>query len=371
MIPVCTPLIGRREAAYVMSCLRDNWISSSGKYLNLFEEKFSAYCGKKYGIATTNGTAALHLALAALGVGPGDEVIMPSFTIASTAFATLYCGAKPVLVDSEPETWNMDARQIEKKITKRTKIIMPVHIYGNPCAMGAIMQIAKKHKLYVIEDAAEAHGAEFNGKRAGGIGDAGCFSFYGNKIITTGEGGMVVTDDKKLAQRCRSLKNLSFLKKKRFWHEEIGFNYRMTNIQAALGLAQFEQIETFVKKRRNNARIYHSLLSGIKGLTLPVERKGTKNVYWMYGFLVEKSFGMNRGRLMQKLHEKGIETRTFFFPMHRQPVLKKMGLFARERYPVAEGISQKGLYLPSGSGLKRQEIEYICDTIRSLTKSSK
>ena len=371
MIPVCTPLIGKREATYVMNCLRDNWISSAGRYLDLFEKRFSEYCGKKYGIATTNGTAALHLALAALGIGPGDEVIMPSFTIASTAFATIYCGAKPVLVDSEPDTWNINISQIEKKITKKTKAIMPVHIYGNPCHMDAIMKIAKRHKLYVIEDAAEAHGAKYHGKIVGGVGHVGCFSFYGNKIITTGEGGMIVTDDKALAERCRSLKNLSFLKKKRFWHREIGFNYRMTNIQAALGLAQFEQIETLIKKRRNNARIYNSLLSKIRGLTLPVELNETKNVYWMYGLLVDQAFGMGRDRLIQKLYEKGIETRTFFWPMHQQPILRKMGLFPGERYPVAEDIAKRGLYLPSSSGLKRQEIECICNVIQKLGRNNK
>ncbi len=368
MIPVCTPFLGRKEKEYVMDCLRTSWISSSGKYLNNFESAFSAYCGVQYGIATTNGTTALHLALTVLGVKEDDEVIMPTFTIASTAFAAIYCGAKPVFVDSQPDTWNIDPEKIEAKITKRTKVIMPVHIYGHPCEMDKIMPIARKYNLNVIEDAAEAHGAEFQGKKVGGIGQVGCFSFYGNKIITCGEGGMVVTNNKKWADRCRRLKNLSFLQSKRFWHLELGFNHRMTNMQAALGLAQFEQIEKLVERRRKNARVYNSLLGGILGITLPVERPNTKSIYWMYAILIEKEFGMTREHLMRKLSEKGIETRTFFIPMHQQPVLKQRGLVDRERFPVAEKISREGLYLPSGSGLKKSEIEYICDSIRKIRK---
>ena len=371
MIPVCTPLLGKKEEQYVKDCLRTNWISSSGKYIKLFEEAFSRYCGGKYGVTTTNGTTALHLTLAALNIGRGDEVIMPTFTIASTAFATIYCGAKPVFVDSQAGTWNIDADKIEEKITKRTKAILPVHIYGNPCDMDRIMRLARKYHLSVIEDAAEAHGAEYKGKKVGGIGDVGCFSFYGNKIITCGEGGMIVTNDKKLAERCRSLKNLSFLEKKRFWHEEIGFNYRMTNIQAALGLAQFEHMGDMIERRRNNARRYNLRFSEVPGLILPVEKEDTKNVYWMYGFLVTKDFGMSRDELMKKLYKKGIETRTFFWPMHEQPVLKKMGLAGKGRYPVAEAIARQGLYLPSGSGLKESEIHYICDVIQDIQRWGK
>ena len=250
MIPVCTPLLNGNEKKYVNDCLKTKWISSGAKYVQRFEDQFSRYCGKKYGIATTNGTTALHLALVAAGIGFGDEVIMPTFTIASPAFAALYCGAKPVFVDIEPDTWNIDPKAIEERITKKTKAIIPVHIYGHPCDMTDIMRIARKYNLIVIEDAAEAHGAEYKGKRIGSLGRLSCFSFYGNKVITCGEGGMIVTSDKKIADRCRRLKNLGFLKEKRYWHEELGFNYRMTNIQAALGLAQFEQIERYIKMRR-------------------------------------------------------------------------------------------------------------------------
>lgn len=370
MIPVCEPLLGKNEKKYVVDCLHTNWISSSGKYIKIFEDKFSQYCHAKYGVTTTSGTAALHLALAALGIEKGDEVIMPSFTIASTAFAAIYCGAKPVFVDSQPDTWNIDPEKIEKKITKRTKAIIPVHIYGHPCDMTTIMSIARKYKLIVIEDAAEAHGAEYKGKKVGGLGHVSCFSFYGNKIITCGEGGMVVTSDPKIAKRCQNLKNLSFLKEKRFWHKELGFNYRMTNIQAAIGLAQFERIDQYIHMRRKNAAIYNSLLKDVPGITCPVEHSHVKNVYWMYSILVDKSFGMSRTKFMKRLKDMEIESRTFFIPMHQQPVLKKMGIVKKGRYPVAEDIAKRGLYLPSGSGLKKKEIEYVCDCIRKIRKET-
>lgn len=370
MIPVCTPLLKGNEKKYVADCLNTNWISSAGKYVRLFEEEFSRYCGKKYGISTTSGTTALHLAFAAVGIGKGDEVIMPDFNIASTAFAACYCGAKPVFVDSKADTWNMDPQKIEQKITKKTKAIVPVHIYGHPCDMGPIMRIARRRKIMVIEDAAEAHGAEYKGKKAGGIGDIGVFSFYGNKIITCGEGGMVVTNNKRIAGRCQNLKNLSFLKEKRFWHKEIGFNYRMTNIQAALGLAQFENIDQYIKMRRRNAMLYNSLLKSIPGIVLPVERPGVFNAYWMYGILIGKEFGMSRNTLMKRLKAMGIDSRTFFIPMHQQPVLKRMGFAGRGKYPVADEISKKGLYLPSGSGLKKKEVEYVCDCIRQIRKKA-
>ncbi len=368
MIPVCEPLLGAHEKKYLLDCLTRNEISSSGRYLKAFEKDFSRYCGARYGITTTNGTTALHLGLKALGLKPGDQVIMPTFTIASCAFAVIYCGAKPVFVDSEVDTWNIDPGEIEEKITRETKAIMPVHTYGHPCDMERILKIARKYHLPVIEDAAEAHGAEHHGKKAGSLGDLGIFSFYGNKIITCGEGGMVVTSNRTIAERCRLLKNLAFIKTKRFFHNEIGFNYRMTNLQAALGLAQLEKIDQLVAKRRANALFYNSLLRGVPGLILPVERKGMKNVYWMYALLVGKEFGMDRDQLMEELYKRGIETRTFFIPLHKQPALKKMGLASRGRFPVAEAISRQGLYLPSGSGLKRQDMEYICETIKRLRK---
>jgi len=369
MIPVCEPLLGKNEIKYITECLETNWISSSGKYIEEFENCFSEYCQCKYGICTTSGTTALHLAMACINLQPGDEVIVPTFTNVATAFAVVYCGATPVLVDSERETWNLDVSKIEEKITLKTRAIMPVHIYGHPCDMDPILEIASKHGLYVVEDAAEAHGAEYKGKKAGGIGHINCFSFFANKIITTGEGGMVVTNDESLAERARLLRNLAHAKGQRFLHTDIAFNYRITNIQAAIGLAQFENIEEFIDRRRKNAQLYNEKLKDVKGVTLPVEKDWAKNVYWMYSIVIEDEFGLSRDEFAQKLHEKEIETRTFFVPMHKLPAFLNIGLFENESYPVAEEIGKKGLYLPSGSGLTLEQIEYICETIREIKPS--
>jgi perosamine synthetase len=368
MIPVCEPLLSGKELEYVGDCLKTNWISSAGKYIAEFEKGFAAYCGAKYGIATTSGTTALHLALAALGIGKGDEVIIPTFTMAACAFSVIYTGAKPVLVDSEPETWNMDVAQVERKINPRTKAIMPVHVYGHSCDMDPIMDIARKHHLFVVEDAAEAHGATYKGKMTGRIGDVGCFSFYANKIITTGEGGMIVTNDEKLADRARRLKDQAFSRERRFLHTELGFNYRMTNIQAAIGLAQLENIDRLVGMRRKNAQLYNRLLKDVSGITLPKEKKWAKNVYWMYSIVVENDFGMSRDDLMAFLRQKGVDTRTFFIPMHVQPAFKNMGLFEGERYPISEQLAEKGLYLPSGSGLTEEQINTVCEAVKQVGK---
>ncbi len=368
MIPVCEPLLTGKEIEYVTDCLKTNWISSKGKYIEKFENGFAEYCGAKHGISASNGTTALHLALASLGIGKGDEVIIPTFTMIATAFSVAYCDATPVVVDSEPGTWNMDVGQIEGRITDRTKAIMPVHIYGHPCDMDRINEIAKKHNLLVVEDAAEAHGGEYKGRKAGNLSDVGCFSFYANKIITTGEGGMVVTNDDAIAERARSLKDLSHMKNKRFLHDMVGYNYRMTNIQAAIGLAQLEKLDEFAEMRRKNARLYNELLSDVRGITTPVEKDYAKNVYWMYSITVGKEFGMTRDELMKKLAEKGIETRAFFIPVHRQPAFLEMGLFKGESYPVSEEISGTGLYLPSSSGLKEDEINTVCNAIKDIQK---
>ena len=366
MIPVCEPFIGDREMEYVTDCIRTNWISSQGKYVKEFEERFAEYCGCKYGVSTTSGTTALHLAVASLGIGRGDEVIIPTFTMIATAFAVAYTGATPVLVDAEPETWNIDTAKVEERITEKTKAILPVHIYGHPCDMDLIMEVAKRHNLFVIEDAAEAHGAEYEGKKAGGIGDIGCFSFFANKMITTGEGGMVVTDDEKLSEKARDLKNLAYSRDKRFLHTELGFNYRMTNIQAAIGLAQLEKINQLIEMRRRNAHLYNSILKDVDGIGLPVEKEWAKNVYWMYSIMIGDEFGMSRDDLMRKLGEKDIQTRTFFIPMHQQPVFRNMGLFEGESFPVAEELEKQGLYLPSSSGLAEEQIEHICQTIKEI-----
>jgi perosamine synthetase len=305
---------------------------------------------------------ALHLALATLGVGPGDEIIVPAFTMIATINAVTYTGATPVLIDSELDTWNMDVSQLESKITPRTKAIIPVHTYGHPVDMDVVMDVARKHNLYVVEDAAEAHGAEYKGKRIGGIGDATCFSFYANKIITTGEGGMVLTNNDEIAKVARNLRDHAFSEERHFWHKYLGYNYRMTNLQAAVGLAQTERFEELIECRRRNAFYYSSLLKDVKGLILPPESPNVRNVFWMYGVLVEDEFGMNRDALREYLARRGIETRAFFVPMHLQPIYYEK--YKNERYPRAEELCAKGFYLPSSSSLTRPEIEFITDVVK-------
>lgn len=365
MIPVCEPVMGKEELKNVVECLKSNWISSKGKFIDEFEEKFSSYVGTRYGVTTTSGTTAIHLGLASLNISQGDEVIIPTFTMIASAFPLIYLGAKPVLVDADKNTWNIDIKKIEEKITDKTKAIMPVHIYGCPVNMDPLIKIARDYNLYVIEDAAEAHGAEYKGRKAGSLGDIGCFSFYANKIITTGEGGMMVTNNKEIYQMAKMLKDLAFIKKRRFLHYHLGFNYRMTNIQAAVGVAQLKKIDVLAQKRIENAYLYNELLRDIEGITLPPENSGIKNAYWMYSILIDKNkFGIGRDELAQMLRKEGIETRPFFIPMHKQPVFMKMGLFKGERYPVAEMLSEGGINLPSSSLLKKKEIEFICSTIK-------
>jgi perosamine synthetase len=363
IIPVCKPTLGGNELKYVQQAIETNWISSAGRFIRDFEARFAEICGVQYGIACANGTVAMHLAMATLGLEPGDEVIIPTFTMIATANAVTYCGARPVLVDMEPNYWQMDIDQVEAKITPRTKAIVPVHIYGHPTDMAPLMALAEKHGLLVIEDAAEAHGAEYQGRRTGGLGHAAGFSFYGNKIITTGEGGMVTTNDRKLAQLAWNLRDHAFSHERHFWHKFVGFNYRMTNLQAAVGLAQVEQLDGFVAARRRNAVEYNRRLQDIPGIRTPAEAPWAKNVYWMYGILVdEQEYGMSRDALRKVLADHGIETRTFFIPMHCQPVYWKQ--YQGERYPVAEDLCKRGFYLPSASSLALDEIEYVAEVIR-------
>jgi perosamine synthetase len=371
-IPIAVPCLDGNEIEYVKDCLSSSWISSKGKYVIAFEEKFAEYVGAKYGITVSNGTVALHLALATLGIGPGDEVIIPTFTMIAAANVVQYTGAKPVLTDSDPKNWNINPNEIEKKITEKTKAIMVVHLYGHPADMDPLMKIARDHNLYVIEDAAEAHGAEYKRRKVGAIGDIGCFSFYANKIITTGEGGMLVTNDEKIADKARKLRDQAYNMKMRKWliHDEIGYNYRMTNIQAAIGVAQLERIESFIRIRRENAQLYNSLLGGIPGITLPPEEAWAKNVYWMYTILVdENKFGLSRDELMCELEKYGVETRSVFYPIHLQPPYKNK--FRGEKYPVAEDLSKKGINLPSGNTLTKEQVEYIANLIKSLKRGNK
>lgn len=371
VIRVCEPLLAGNEADYVLDCVSSNWISSQGRYVDEFEQEFARYCGVSQGITTTSGTTALHLALAAAGLGPGDEVIIPTFTMIACAFSVLHTGSRPVLIDADRETWNLDVSAAEAHISERTRAIMPVHVYGHPCEMDRVLELAQAHDLRVIEDAAEAHGAEYRGRRTGGLGDLGCFSFYANKIITTGEGGMVVTDDEPLAASCRSLKNLAYAPGLQFVHTDVGFNYRMTNIQAAIGLAQLERIDDLITRRRRNARLYRERLRDVPGITLPVERRGVRNVYWMFGIVVEDEFGVRRDELCARLRQVGIETKPFFVPMHRQPALVSLGgLVDDKRFPVADELSRRGLYLPSGSGLTEQQIDRVCSAIIDVRNQS-
>jgi len=361
IIPVCEPSLNGNELRYVTRCIETNWISSVGKYIPEFEEAFSRCCDASYGVACANGTVALHLALATLGIGPGDEVIIPTFTMVATANAVSYTGATPVLVDSEPKTWNMDVGQVESKVTPRTKAVIPVHTYGHPVDMDPLREIAERHGLYVVEDAAEAHGARYKGKRAGSLGHVAAFSFYGNKILTTGEGGMLTTDDPEIAKVARKLRDHAFSEDRHFWHKYMGFNYRMTNLQAAVGLAQTERFEELVGAKRENARYYTRLLKEVEGITSPPEEEWAENVFWMYGVLVEDGFGISRDELRRRLAKRGIETRTFFIPMHVQPVYYEM--FKGQRYPVAENLCRRGFYLPSAVSLRRREIEFVVKSI--------
>jgi len=371
MIPVCEPLVTQREIDLVTDCLRSGWISSAGQYLDRFESEWAAYCGMKHGVAVTNGTAALQLAVQLLDLQPGDEVILPSFTIISCAQAITRCGGVPVLVDSDPFTWQMDVVQVESKITPRTRAIMPVHIYGHPVDMDPLLAVAERHGLTVIEDAAEAHGAEYKGRKCGGLGQISVFSFYANKLITTGEGGMVLTQSDRFAERARFLKNLAFQRSRLFLHDELGDNLRLTNLQAALGVGQIGRIEEIVNRKRAIARAYTERLSDLQCVALPAEALWARSVYWVFGLVLdEESTGMNAAQWGQRLATLGVETRPFFLGMHEQPVFHKMGLFLNERYPVAECLARQGLYLPTGLGITESEIDQVSAAVReSLSRN--
>ncbi|MBN2013889.1 MAG: DegT/DnrJ/EryC1/StrS aminotransferase family protein [Candidatus Altiarchaeota archaeon] len=351
-IPVAEPSLGKEELEKVVKALESGWISSKGEYIIEFEKGFAGYCGCEYGVATSNGTTALHLALSALGVKKGDEVLVPTLTFISTANAVAYTGAKPVFVDSHPRYWCMDPEKLRKKITEKTKAVIPVHLYGHPCDMDPIKEITEEHDLCIVEDAAEAHGAEYKGRKVGSFSDISCFSFYGNKIITTGEGGMCLTDDRELMEKMRILRDHGMDPGKKYWHDVIGFNYRMTNLQAAVGVAQLEKLDSFVEKKREIAALYNSLLQD-SNVKLPPEEDWAKNVYWMYSILSEK-----RDHLIEKLREKGIESRPFFPPIHQQPCHLR-----REKMPVAERLSMNGLNLPSSVNLTEEEIKEIAAVI--------
>jgi perosamine synthetase len=365
-IPVNEPLLDGNEKKYLAECIDSGWISSEGPFVERFEHAFAARVGRKHGIAVCNGSAALEAAVAALRLGPGDEVILPTFTIISCAAAIVRAGATPVVVDCDPLTWNMDVTQIEARITPRTRAIMPVHIYGLPVDMDPVLGIAARHGLAIIEDAAEAIGQTYRGQPCGSFGALSTFSFYPNKHITTGEGGMIVTDDDQLAERCRSLRNLCFLPGKRFVHEELGWNFRMTNLQAALGVAQLEQLDRNLARKREIGRRYDELLTGVPGLQLPLPRTDyAENLYWVYGVVLDDEIDFDAKEAMRRLGAQGIGTRSFFWPIHEQPALLRMGCCKGDRYQRAERLARRGFYLPSGLGLNDTQQALVAEKVVS------
>lgn len=364
MIPVNEPLLDGNEKKYLEQCIDTGWISSEGPFVKQFEEGFAARVGRKFGIAVANGSVALDAAVAALGLGPGDEVIMPTFTIISCAAAVVRAGARPVLVESDPATWNVAVDRIEAKINLRTKAIMVVHIFGLPVDMGPILELAERYGLKIIEDAAEMHGQLWSGRPCGSFGDLSTFSFYPNKHITTGEGGMIVTDSPELAERCRSLRNLCFQPKQRFVHEDLGWNFRMTNLQAALGVAQLERMDEFVCRKRAMGARYTKLLKGLPGVDLPLPSTAyADNIYWVFGIVLGNMFPFDAQEAMRRLAENGVATRPFFWPMHEQPVFRKMGLFMDESYPEAERLARRGFYIPSGMALTEQQAGTVAEAV--------
>jgi perosamine synthetase len=369
MIPVNEPLLNGNEKKYLMECIDTGWISSEGPFIKKFEEGVANYIGRKYAVACANGSAALDIAVKALGFEKDDEVIMPSFTIISCAQSLVTQGIKPVLVDSDFYNFNMKAKDIEEKITAKTKAIMIVHIYGITVDVNPILNIAKKYNLKIIEDAAEMYGQEYKGRKCGSFGDISTFSFYSNKHITTGEGGMVLCDDEKLYEKSKSLRNLCFSPdgSKRFIHEELGWNYRMTNLQAALGVAQLERITEIIAKKRRIGTIYNELLKDINVINLPITKTDyCENIYWVYALTLKDNYPQNAQEVMKELGNRGIGTRPFFYPIHKQPVFNKMGLFLDEKYPNSEKLYQRGFYIPSGLALTETQIREVSKVMHEV-----
>ena len=367
-IPVNEPLLNGNEKKYLTECIDTGWISSEGSFVHKFEEQFAARVGRKYGIAVCNGSVALDVAVAALGIGPGDEVILPTFTIISCAATVVRTGAVPVVVDCDPLTWNMDVEQIEAKITARTKAIMVVHIYGLPVDMAPVLELAGQNGLKLIEDAAEMIGQNYKGQPCGSFGEISTFSFYPNKHVTTGEGGMVMTDNEELAEKCRSLRNLCFQKgSKRFIHEELGWNFRMTNLQAALGMAQLEKLDDHIARKRRMGQRYAALLKDVPALQLPLAKTDyAENIYWVYGMVLKDQVPFDAEEAIRCLAARKVGARPFFWPMHEQPVFKKMRLFSNESYPVAEHIARRGFYIPSGLALTDEQMEKVATAVHKV-----
>lgn len=367
MIPVNEPLLDGNEKKYLNECIDTGWISSEGPFIKAFEDKFAAKVQRKHGVAVCNGTAALDAAIEVLGISPGDEVIMPAFTIISCVTQIVRAGGVPVLVDSDPLTWNMDVTQVAEKITPRTKIIMVVHIYGLPVDMDPLIALADQFGIAILEDAAEAHGQTYKGRPCGSFGAVSTFSFYPNKHVTTGEGGMVMANDAKLAEELRSLRNLCFQPARRFVHERLGWNLRMTNLQAAIGLAQLERLDEFIARKRHMGHRYTELLTGVKGVQLPLAATSyAENIYWVFGLVLDDDVDFDAEEGMRRLTGMGVGCRPFFFPMHLQPVLRRMGLFADDKHPVSERLYRRGFYIPSGMALTDAQIDTVASAVKEL-----
>lgn len=367
-VPVNEPLLTGNEKKYLLECVETGWISSEGPFVERFEQQVARHTGRRHGIAVANGSCALDLAMASLGLSSGDEVIMPTFTIISCATAILRAGAVPVLVDCEPNTWNMDAAQVESHITARTRAIMVVHIYGLTVDMNPVLALASRHGLAIIEDAAEAIGQVYDGRPCGGFGDISIFSFYANKHVTCGEGGMITANDDALADRCRRGRNLGF-GKKRFVHDRLGWNMRMTNLQAAIGLAQMERLDETIAHKRRMGALYTRLLSEVSEVQLPIDETAfSKNHYWVYGLVLNEEVPLDAEQAMTLLRQRKIGTRPFFWPMHEQPVFAEMGLFQNESHPVSEKIGRRGFYVPSGAALTDSQIAQVVASVRDVLR---
>ena len=360
-IPVAAPVLAGNEKRYVMDCLESTWISSRGKYVERFEEAFAKFCGVRHGVSCTNGTVALHLALLALGIGPGDEVVVPTLTFVATANAVRYCGATPVFVDCESETWNIDPSLIESRITSKTKAIIVVHLYGHPVDMDAVLSLADRHGLFVVEDAAEAHGAIYGGRMVGSMGHIATFSFFGNKVISTGEGGMVITDDERLARIIRQLKDQGMDPNRRYWYPVVGYNYRMTNVTAAIGLAQVEKIEWHIQRRIEVARWYQENLRAVRGLSWQVEKPQVRHVFQFFTIVLDGEAPMARDEVIAHLSSRGVEGRPVVYPMHTLPPYRD--LVHGQSFPVAERIAFQGINLPTFAGLDRGDVDYVCECL--------
>jgi perosamine synthetase len=366
-IPVSTPSLTDQDAQAVARAVEEGWISSEGPQVREFEERFASLVGAKHGIAVANGTAAIDIALEALGIGPGDEVIVPSFTIVSCLNHILRSGATPVFADCLADSWNVDPEQVEQAITEKTKAIIVVHIYGLPADIDSVMKIANSHNIPVLEDSAEAHGQHLNGKPLGSWGTISTFSFYSNKLITTGEGGMVLTQDDQLAARSRELRNLSFNPERRFVHETVGWNYRLTAMQAALGNSQLDRIDTLLAHKREIGAHYQELLAGLTGIQLPLpDYRGSDNVYWVFGIVLPKESRLSAKDVMKQLHERGIGTRPFFYPLHLQPVLADYGHATQRSLPVSEWLGDKGFYIPNGADSTPEIREYVSQQLAEI-----